>query len=102
MDSAKVQDASTISNSEEMSARGKLTKGILKRSTTMVAKTGNQSPERSPAKKYPTIPVRRVIKVSFPDRAKNQPIATIFEVEPIIYEDFADSPKGNSCVCLLF
>jgi len=102
MDSAKVQEASTISICEEMSARGKLTKGILKRSSTTLVKTNNQSPDRSPAKKSPTIPIRRVIKVSFPDRAKNQPIATIFEVEPIIYEDFADSPKGSSCVCLLF
>ncbi|CAG9323549.1 unnamed protein product [Blepharisma stoltei] len=44
-------------------------------------------------------PNNKLKKVSFPDRAKNLPLHTIIEVEPIIYPEIA---KKTGCHCTVF
>ena len=101
MDSAKVQEASTVSNSAEGIMPQQTPRGILRTSLSPSGKRNNCLPDRSPIKKYPTNPLKRTARVSFSDRSKNIPICTIYEIEPINYSD-PSSPTGKSCACLIF
>ena len=98
MDPSNAIEPPTVSSSEEMSSNRPLAKGILKKSVTSL---GRVSHDRAPLKRTATNQVRRVTRVSFTDRAKNLPISTIFEVEPIVYDEL-ESPKGRSCSCFIF
>ncbi|OMJ76955.1 hypothetical protein SteCoe_23582 [Stentor coeruleus] len=101
MDPVKVQDVSTINSPEELQTSRTPLKGILRKSQTTIGRQTTSTIDRTAIKRTSTSQVKRVTRVTFSDKVKNIPICTVFEVEPISYDEPA-SPKGNSCACLLF
>lgn len=98
MDSQKSNDVSTVLSPEDGSAKSPR-KGILKK-TGGCGRT-NLASSRSPNKSLTYGQIVRTSRVSFIDRVQNQPICTVFEIEPCIYEE-PESPKTASCTCVSF
>ena len=101
MDPVKANEAATINSCEETPSSRSPTKGILRKSKTSFGRQQTGIIERTPIKRTATSTIKRTQKVSFSDKAKNIPICTIYEVEPLQYEEPA-SPKGRSCACFIF
>ena len=99
MDSQKSNDVSTLLSREEASSIKSPKKSILKKPGDFGRKPSISS--RSPSKSHTYGQIVRTSRVSFVDRARNQPICTVIEIEPCIYQD-PDSPKTTSCTCMAF
>lgn len=99
MDPLPGNENSSISTPDEQGLIKQQTRGILKKSQTIGGRRLTET--KAQIKRTATGSVSRTTRVSFPDKTKSVPICTVFEVEPIRYED-NPSPKGRSCACLIF
>lgn len=81
---------------EELSDSQKLpSKSILRSYTNFVGVN------KSPIKQSQTVRIRK--SVSFPDRAKQMPLCTIHEIEPIVYENPpSNNIKVKTKCCVMF
>jgi hypothetical protein len=100
MDSSNAIEVSSINTPEDVGLNRSPTRGILKKSCTIGMKRVSQFNKAS-IRRTSTANLDNARKVTFMDKNKNVPICTVFEVEPIRYDD-NDSPKGRSCACLIF
>jgi hypothetical protein len=100
MDPASAIENSSISTPDDFGLNRSPTRGILKKSLTIGNRKKNNE-SKVPIKRMTTGTINRSTRVTFSDKSKNLPICTVFEVEPIKYED-APSPKGRSCACITF
>jgi hypothetical protein len=99
MDSTNAVEISSVNTPEDIGLNRSPTRGILKKSCTIGVKRLTQN--KSTIRRTSTANLEISRKVTFKDKNKNAPICTVFEVEPIRYDD-NDSPKGKSCACLIF
>jgi phosphatidylserine decarboxylase len=99
MDSSNAIEISSANTPEDIGLNRSPTRGILKKSCTIGIKRFGHVNKAS-IRRTSTANLENSRKVTFMDKNKNIPICTVFEVEPIRYDD-NDSPKGKSCACLI-
>lgn len=99
MDPQNGLENSLISTPEDIGLSRPQARGILKKSQTIGGRRTIEN--KTQIKRMATGSISRTTRVTFPDKTKSVPICTVFEVEPIRYED-NPSPKGRSCACLIF
>ena len=100
MDSSNPIENSSVNTPEDIGLNRSPTRGILKKSCTIGIKRVGQVSKAS-IRRTSTVNLENSRKVTFMDKNKNVPICTVFEVEPIRYDE-DDSPKEKSCACLIF